>query len=109
MREGLLRTALRSNKPPPPSLNEKRRRRRLLLVVILLLHQRLEVDHGVEFLWGVAKEGLEVADEPIDVALVGRLVDDVLVVVLSQAAAKLLIVHLGLVIGPRCPWSDLWV
>ena len=78
---------------------------RLLLVVILLLHQRLEVDHGMEFLWGVAKEGLEVADEPVDVALAGRLVDDVLVVVVAQAAAKLLVVHLGFVF-PHAPSSS---
>ena len=74
-------------------------------MVILLLHQRLEVHHGMEFLWCVAKEGLQVADEPVDVALARRLVDDVLVIVIAQATAKLLVVHLRFVL-PHAPSSS---
>ena len=96
--------SLRSSKPLLPNCFERRGIHCLLLVVILFFYQRLEVDHGMELLGGVAKEGLEVADEPVDVALAGRLVDVVLVVLVAQAAAKLLIVHLGLVF-PHAPSS----
>ena len=41
---------------------------------------------------------MHVTDEAVDVALPRRLVDDVLMVVVAQAAAQLLIVHLGLVL-----------
>ena len=77
----------------------------MLLVLILLLNKRLEVDHGMELLWGVAKEGLQIADEPVDVALARRLMDDVLVVVVAQAPTELLVVHLGLVL-PHAPSSS---
>jgi len=43
-----------------------------------------------------------VADEAVDVAPSRRLVDDVLVVVVAQAAAQLLVVHLGFVLA-RAP------
>ena len=45
---------------------------------------RLEVDHGVHLLGGVAEQALQVADEPVDVALARRLQDDVLVVVVPE-------------------------
>ena len=96
--------SLRSSKPLLPNCFERRGILRLLLVVILFFYQRLEVDHGMELLGGVAKEGLEVADKPVDVALARRLVDDVLVVVVAQAARQLLVVHLGLVF-PQPPSS----
>ena len=79
--------SLRSSKPLLPNCFERRGIHCLLLVVILFFYQRLEVDHGMELLGGVAKEGLEVADKPVDVALARRLVDDVLVVVVAQAPA----------------------
>ena len=46
-----------------------------------------------------AEEGVEVADELVDVALARRLDDDLLVVVVAQAAGQLLVVHLGLVLA----------
>ena len=51
----------------------------------------------MQLLWCVAQQALQVADEAVDVALAGRLVDDVLVVIVTQTTAQLLIVHLGLV------------
>lgn len=62
-----------------------------------LVGVRLDVQHGVELLGRVAQQALQVADEAVDVAFPGRLVDDVLVVVVAQAAAQLLVVHLGFV------------
>lgn len=53
----------------------------------------------MQFLGGVPEQVLEVADEPVDVPLARRLVYDVLVVVVAQAAAELLVVHLGLVLA----------
>ena len=46
---------------------------------------------------GVAQQAFQVTDEAVDVALARGLVDDVLVIVIAQAAAQLLVVHLGLV------------
>ena len=74
------------------------------LVIVLLLDQRLEVNHGVELLWCIAKQGLQIADEPVHVPLARRLVDDVLVVVVAQPPTQLLVVHLGLVF-PQAPTS----
>lgn len=42
---------------------------------------------------------LQVTNEPVHVALAGRLMDDVLVVIVAQAAAQLLVVHLWLVLA----------
>ena len=74
------------------------------LVIVLLLDQRLEVNHGVELLWCVAKQGLQIADEPVHVPLARGLVDYVLVVVVAQTSRQLLVVHLGLVF-PQTPSS----
>lgn len=51
----------------------------------------------MELLGCVAQQALQVADEAVDVAFPSRLVDDVLVVVVAQATAQLLVVHLGFV------------
>lgn len=59
----------------------------------------------MQFLGGVSEQVLEIADEPVDVSLARRLVDDVLVVVVAQAAAELLVVHLGLVLPDAPPTS----
>lgn len=47
----------------------------------------------------LSQHALHVADEAVDVAFARRLVDDVFVVVVAQAAAQLLIVHLWLVLA----------
>lgn len=49
------------------------------------------------------KKVLKIAHETIDVSLAGRLVDDVLVVVIAQAARQLLVVHFGLVLAYAPP------
>ena len=46
---------------------------------------------------------LQVTDESVHVALAGRLVDDVLVIVIAQTAAQLLVVHLGFVLPGSPP------
>ena len=55
-----------------------------------------------------AQHGLEVADEAVHVALPRHLVDDVLVVVVTQTSTELLVVHLGLVLSGAPPASDLF-
>lgn len=63
---------------------------------------RLNVKHGVNLLCAVSQKAVQVADKAVDISLARRLVDYVLVVVVAQAAAQLLIVHLGLVL-PLAP------
>ena len=63
--------------------------------------------HGVELLWCVAKQGLQIADEPVHVPLARGLVDDILVVVVAQAPAQLFVVHLRLVLPHTPPPSHL--
>lgn len=46
----------------------------------------------------VSQQALQVADKAVHVAFSGRLSDDVLVVVVPQAAAQLFIVHLGFIL-----------
>ena len=48
---------------------------------------------------GAPEQVLQVADEAVDVALAGRLVDDVFVVVVAETATEFLVVHLGLVLA----------
>jgi len=47
----------------------------------------------------VSDNGQHVAHEAIDVATSGRLVNDVLIVVVTQTATQLLVVHLGFVLA----------
>ena len=55
--------------------------------------------HIVQLIRRVTKKALQITDEPVDVSLPVRLVDDVLVVVVPQAPGQLLVVHLGLVLA----------
>jgi len=66
------------------------------LVVLLV---RFEIDHGVQLFRSIPQEILEITDEAVDVSLAGGFVDDVLIVVVAQAATELLVVHLGLVLA----------
>ena len=68
----------------------------LFVLLRSLRHDPYQVE---EVLWLVAQQGLQVADEPVHVPLARRLVDDVLVVVVAEAARQLLVVHLGLVLA----------
>ena len=60
--------------------------------------RRQSVD-GEQLFGTAADQPIHVAHEAVDVSLAGRLVDDVLVVVVAHAAAQLLVVHLGLVLA----------
>ena len=64
-------------------------------------------DQVEEVLRLVPKQGLQVADEPVHVPLARRLVDDVLVVVVAQATAQFLVVHLRLVLALAPPPGNL--
>ena len=66
-----------------------------------------DIQHGVQFPGFVSQQALQVTDETVDVALASVLVDDVLVVVVSQATAQLLVVHLGLVLPAATASSHL--
>ena len=68
---------------------------RLLLVLVRRL--RHDPDQVEEVLRLVAQQRLQVAHEPVDVALAGSLVDNVLVVIIPQSAGKFLVVHLWFV------------
>lgn len=57
------------------------------------------VHTGQHLLGRLTQHALHVADKAVDVAFAGRLVDDVLVVVVAQASAQLLVVHLGFVLA----------
>ena len=86
------------------------------LVSQQLAHQRLFVllcplrddpNQVEEVVRLVPEQGLQVADEPVHVALARRLVDDVLVVVVAQPSAQLLVVHLRLVLPSSPPSRNL--
>ena len=55
--------------------------------------------HIVQLIGRITKKALQITDEPVDISLPVRLVDDVLVVVVPQAPGQLLVVHLGLVLS----------
>lgn len=57
------------------------------------------VEAGQDLLRCLSQHALHVAHEAVHVALARRLVDDVLVVVVTQATTQLLIVHLGFVLA----------
>ena len=67
-----------------------------------MFQSRCHAVDGKQLLWCVSDDGQHVTDEAIDVSSTWRLVDDVLVVVISQASTQLLIVHLGFVLS-RAP------
>lgn len=57
------------------------------------------VQTGQDLLRCLSQHALHVTDKAVDVAFARRLVDDVLVVVVTQATAQLLVVHLGFVLA----------
>lgn len=62
----------------------------------------------LELAEGEAQQGLQITDEPIHVSLVGGLLDDVLVVVVTKPTAELLVVHGGLAFSLAPATSDFW-
>jgi len=73
-------------------------------LVVVFQSRRHAVDRE-QLLRCVSDDGQHVADEAIDVSSTWRLVDYILVVVISQASTQLLIVHLGFVLT-RAPASS---
>lgn len=57
-----------------------------------------DLQYGVKLSRLVSQQALQVADKAVHVAFSSGLSDDVLVVVVPEAAAQLLIVHLGFVL-----------
>ena len=68
----------------------------LLVLIGGLRHDADQVEEVVRF---VSKETLEVTDESVDVSLARCLVDDVLVIIVSETSRQLLVVHLWLVLS----------
>ena len=54
------------------------------------------------------QQRLQVTDKPVDVALVGNFLDDVLVVVVAETATQFLVVHGGLALAFSPAPGDLW-
>jgi len=76
--------------------------------LVVAVKPRGDAVEGEKLLGRVSDNGQHVAHEAIDVSTPGRLVNNVLVVVVTQAATKLLVVHLGLVLA-RAPASSYFV
>ena len=55
----------------------------------------------------LAHDALHVAHKPVHVPLAPRLLDDVLVIIISQSTRQLLIIHFGLVLPETPPPRDL--
>ena len=81
--------------------------RKSLLFAKFFLQLRLEVHHGVDLLWTVAQQALQVADEPVHVSLSRRLEDNVLIIVISEAPRQLLIIHFRLILPDTPPSGNL--
>jgi len=64
--------------------------------------QRRQSVHGEQAIGGASNEAFHLADEPVNVALARCLVDDILVVVISNTSTQLFVVHLGFVL-PLAP------
>ena len=54
--------------------------------------------HRLDLFCPVPKHRLQITDKSVNIALAGRLQDDVLVVVISERPRQFLVVHLGLVL-----------
>ena len=63
--------------------------------------------HGLHLLRPVPQHRLQVTDKSVNIALARRLQDDVLVVIISERAGQLLVVHLGLVLPVAPPGGHL--
>ena len=62
----------------------------------------VHLHHALQLVRGVPQQGLQVTHKPIDIPLASCLMNDVLIVIISQASGQLLIVHLWLVF-PHAP------
>jgi len=75
----------------------------LYSITTLLVTFRLKVHHSMDLLRGVAQEALEVTHKSVDIALPRCLEDNVLIIVVAEAAGQLLIVHFWLVLPDAPP------
>ena len=76
----------------------------------LVVRQRSNSARGEQLMRRASQNVLEVAHKPVDIASSGRLVYDVLVVVVAQASAQFLVVHLRLLLARAPATRDLvWV
>lgn len=62
-----------------------------------LVGVRLDVQHCVQLLGRVPQEALQVTHKAVHVAFTRCLVDDVFVIIVAEAAAQFLVIHLGFV------------
>lgn len=76
------------------------RRRRYARALPGLCVRGQSVQTAQDLLRCLSQHALNVTHKAVDVAFARRLVDDVLVVVVTQATAQLLVVHLGFVLAP---------
>lgn len=75
-----------------------------------LVRIRLYIQHCMQLLGSVPQQAFQVTDKAVDIAFPRCLVDDILVIVVTQATAQLLIIHLRLVFSFAPPSSNLiWV
>ena len=70
--------------------------------VVISVQLRNHSNPVEELGWSLAQDVLHITHESVHVSLASSLLDDVLVIVVSQASRQLLIVHLGLVF-PESP------
>ena len=71
------------------------------------LRSGLDSDEVEVLLRAASQKILQIADEAVDVSLARGLHNDLLVVVVPQASAQFLVVHLGLVLANAPTFGDL--
>ena len=71
------------------------------------LRSGLDSDEVEVLLRAASQKVLQIADESVDVSLARGLHNDLLVVVVPQASAQFLVVHLGLVLANAPTFGDL--
>lgn len=79
----------------------------LLIVFVVVAALWFEVDQGVQLLSTIAKKAFEIANKFVHVSFAGRLMYDVLVVIISKATAQLFVVHFWFVLAHTPPAGHL--
>ena len=74
---------------------------------LAVLRSGLDSDEVEVLLRAASQKVLQIADETVDVSLARGLHNDLLVVVVPQASAQFLVVHLGLVLANAPTFGDL--
>ena len=73
----------------------------------MALRQRTDSARSEQLRRRASQHVLKVTDKPIHISATGRLVNDVLVVIIAQSAAQLFIVHLGFLLTGTPATCDL--